>query len=943
MPHPAAPHLEAIASALPGGGRGLVETLVRLKQLADNTSAAVFAKGLDGRYLFANREFARLTQTPVERIVGRTDLELFPPDMADRFRQNDLKVIEERRPIDFEETGGFMGRRRTFLTHKFPVDGVDGAPCAVCGIATDLTERKRTEEALRAAALAVSSTQIDDIFRQLVRHLATILEADAAFIATFSSDDRAFMQSRAAWLDGRFLKNFEYRLEGSPCNAVVGREFRFVAQGVHREFSPDTIFGAKGMDCYAAYPLNDAKGAPLGLIVAMNRTPLHDAHLAEAILKIFAVRAVAEIERDRSVLALRTSEASYRAIFEAAEDAIFVHDFDTGAIVDVNPKAVRTYGWSRDEFLTLPMSAVSSGEPPYTEADAARWLREARQAPVTFEWHRRNRDGSLHWDEVHLRSAEIAGRRRILAFTREITARKLAEQALRASEEQYRSIFNASVDGLAMCDEDGRIVDANAAFLALHGATRDEVVGHPGQRFLPDDLAHHCTDLLAQVLAGTPCQVESTLRERTGRAIDVEIRGVAMRYRDRPHVLVSMADISSRRAAERMRAELEGQLRQAQKMEALGQLTGGIAHDFNNLLTSIVGYIALAAEHPATQGDQRLASYLERAGASCARARDLIRQMLTFSRGRRPEARPLALPPVVQELVNLLRASFPTTIALTTDIDAHVAQAKADPVQIDQVLLNLCINARDAIEGQGQVQVTLRDARRVAGHCASCRKAVDGDYIELAVADTGPGIPEQVAECAFEPFFTTKQPGQGSGMGLATVHGIVHEHGGHVLLDTSPGRGATFRVLLPALAPGEAAAEAPGRADARASASAPLRGRVLVVEDDASVATFMRDLLSTWGLAVNVTASAAEALGAVTADPSAQDLVITDQTMPGMTGLELARALKMRGVELPILLYTGYGDNIRPAELADAGVRAMVHKPVDASALRSLVTAALPR
>jgi PAS domain S-box-containing protein len=915
----------------------------QLQQIVDHTSAAMFVKDLDGRFLFVNREFERIKGMPVAAIVGRLDGDLFPATAAELHR-NDRQVVDERRAIDFEEIVETAQGPRTYLSHKFPLLDASGRAYAVCGVATDITERKRSEEALRAAALAVTNAEGEGVFHELVRYLSTILDVDVALIAVYVVGDRTRMRTLAACLDGKPLANFEYALEGSPCRHVVGREFRFVGAGVRPEFPPGTLFATKGMDSYAALPLNDSSGLPLGLIATMDRHPMRDAALAESMLKIFAMRAAAEIERTRADAALRASEASYRAIFEASEDEIFVHDWDTGAFVDANPKACSTYGYLVEELRRLTVAELSSGVPPYTAADAARWIEKAKGGEaLAFEWHRRHRDGSLHWGEVCLKAAEIAGTRRILAFTREITARKAAEDALRASEEQYRAIFNASADALVLWNSRSQRVDVNPAYEQMYGYSRDEVLRGVRAGDLPAEYRRHQEEIVARTLAGERCH-EEVLESfgRSGDPFPVEVRTIPIQHRGEPHVLAMIRDLTERRQVEDDRARLEAQLRQAQKMEAIGHLTGGIAHDFNNLLTSIMGYVTLAAERSA-DGDEKLSSYLEQAHLACGRARDLIQQMLTFSRSRRGEPRTLALAPLIRESVKLLRSSLPATVALATDLDDDAPDVLLDPVQLEQVLMNLAINARDAMRSSGEIRVAVRFVRRVAEVCTSCRKNVEGDMVELSVSDNGPGIAADVQERMFEPFYTTKDIGQGSGMGLSTVHGIVHEHGGHVVVESGPCAGARFRVLLPALRSHERDGAVP-RSATRGTAlpRASLRGRVAVIDDETSVASFMSDLLAQWGLEVTTFANARAALDAITGG-AAFDLVISDQTMPGMTGIEFARAVRAVRAALPIVLYTGYDEGLTPANVEQAGISALVRKPIEPSFLLAVLEKHLQR
>jgi len=441
-----------------------------------------------------------------------------------------------------------------------------------------------------------------------------------------------------------------------------------------------------------------------------------------------------------------------------------------------------------------------------------------------------------------------------------------------------------------------------------------------------------------RVIAGESVHFEVEGTRKDGSALHVEMHAVPILYRGKPHALGMARDITAQKRSEEERAALEAQLRQAQRMEAIGHLTGGIAHDFNNLLASIMGYVTLAAERAAA-GDQKLAHYLEQSLASSRRARDLIRQMLTFSRGQRGTPRPLDLTEATQGSLALVRGSLPATLEIRTEFEP-AAEVMLDPVQLDPVLLNLAINARDAMQGAGTLQVEVRPAQPIDAICASCRQRFSGAYVELSVADTGPGIAPKVLEHMFEPFFTTKQVGGGSGMGLATVHGIVHEGRGHIVVENRPQCGSRFRILLPPTS-GSAAAQ-PRAAPAGKPRRVPLEGRIMIVDDEAPVADFMRELLESWGLQAVAITDPQTALQAFKADPAAFDLVITDLAMPGTTGFGFASELLARRPGLPVILYTGHIDPIAQRELESAGIRALLPKPVDPDKLHGLLLTLLP-
>jgi signal transduction histidine kinase/CheY-like chemotaxis protein len=414
-----------------------------------------------------------------------------------------------------------------------------------------------------------------------------------------------------------------------------------------------------------------------------------------------------------------------------------------------------------------------------------------------------------------------------------------------------------------------------------------------------------------------------------GTSYDADMRAIADQSSD-----------TERRAAEAERERLEAQLRQAQKMEAIGQLTGGIAHDFNNILTSVIGYLVLGQERAGLLGDERLQRQLDKAHLAAQRARELIAQMLAFARRQRGERRALPLAPLVRQTLQLLRSTLPTSVAVNAVLPAEDAgpYVEADAVQLEQVLFNLCINARDAIGESGLIKVRLRECSG-AYTCASCRAHLPaGRWVELSVADNGCGIAADTLERMFEPFFSTKDVGRGSGMGLAMVHGIVHDHGGHVAVETAPQAGATFRVLLP---PAQGERPAAPEAAARTAGAGPLAGRVMVVDDEAMVGDFMAELLEGWGLEVVLQRDPVQALAWLQQPEHALDLLITDQTMPQLSGLQLAqRAVGLRP-GLPVLLYTGNAEGIDTEQARRHGVRGVLRKPVDAEALRALMRRSL--
>jgi PAS domain S-box-containing protein len=639
-------------------------------------------------------------------------------------------------------------------------------------------------------------------------------------------------------------------------------------------------------------------------------------------------------ERKRAERALRDSEEQYREIFNASADALMLWNSRLQR-VDVNPAHERIFGFRRDEVVGRGFEGL-----PYPEAFARPRLDAVRRALAGDASHAEleaiRKDGTRIWTELRTIPFMQRGERHVLQIARDITERIRAETRLRTSEEQYRAIFDASIDALILWNSRYQRVDVNPAYERIFGWARDEVIGRGVDGPSPErDSGRRRHELVQRALDGQACSAELDALRKDGTPIRVDVHVIPFQHLGEPHVLAIVRDITERHAAEAEREQLEAQLRQAQKMEAIGQLTGGIAHDFNNILTSVIGYLVLAEERAAALGDERLPRQLAKAQLAAQRARELIAQMLAFARGER---RVLPLAPLGQQALQLLRSTLPSSVGVDAALpDGPGPSAEVDPVQIEQVLFNLCINARDAIGETGLIRVRLREAGG-GFTCASCRARVEhAAWVEIAVADDGCGIEPQTAERIFEPFFSTKEVGRGSGMGLAMVHGIVHDHGGHVDLQSRPGTGSTFRVLLPAVG---TAGDA-GRPEAPATGARPqpaaLAGRVLLVDDEAMVGEFMAELLEGWGLQVHVERAPQAALDWLADARHEVDLLITDQTMPQLTGLQLARRAVAQRPQLPVLLYTGNADAVDPEALPRHGVRALLAKPIDPESLRALV------
>ncbi len=499
----------------------------------------------------------------------------------------------------------------------------------------------------------------------------------------------------------------------------------------------------------------------------------------------------------------------------------------------------------------------------------------------------------------------------LLAITREIRRRKEIEVGTRRAEERFRSLFQLSPDGVSVTLlESGEVIEVNDSAVILTGWAREEMMGRTVLDLgLWEDPAQRGQVLAIVRREGVCRNVPVVMRRKDGRTVEIEFSGRLIEVDGNPCLLSILRDVEEQRTLER-------QLTQAQKMEAIGRLAGGVAHDFNNIMTAVLGYAQIASESlpPGSPAEDDLKEILRAAG----RASELTRQLLAFARRQVTQPRPVSLNLLVLETRKLLERLLGEDVTLLTDLTEGLPPVLVDPGQLEQVLVNLSVNARDAMPKGGSLTIMT--------------STIGGDVV-LDVVDTGVGIPADQHQSIFEPFFTTKEHGKGTGLGLATCYGIVRQAGGRIELRSEPGSGSRFRVLLPALPEGTVADHTPAHST-RIESLAPRGGEtVLLAEDEPQVRQLALRLLTGLGYRVLVAGSGEEGLALARKTPQRIDLLVTDVVMPGMTGEELAGQLRRARPDIRVLFISGYAEDSDAIERALREGDAFLPKPFTVSSL----------
>ncbi len=619
--------------------------------------------------------------------------------------------------------------------------------------------------------------------------------------------------------------------------------------------------------------------------------------------------------------ALRESEMRFRALAEHSLAGVYI--FQDGRYQYINPRFAEIFGYTPAEILTEhgdSLALIAEEDLEFVRAKVRERLRgEAKNLHYCFHGKRKN--GESVDIEVLGTVIEWGGRQAITGTLFDITERKRIEQALQLSEKRLNLVLDATSDGIW----DWNIATGEVLFSPNWFTSLGYKVGELPPHFSsweaivhPDDMPRTQEALAAHFAGQTPFyECENRLLTKEGIYRWNLDRGQVVMRDDQGNpvrMVGTDTDITERK-------HLEAQLRQAQKMEAMGTLAGGIAHEFNNILSTLLIFTELAQSE--VPRDSTTWDYLKQVAASGDRAKDLVQKILAFSRHSETKREPVKLNAIVKESLQLLRATLPATIAIVEDLGAVTGTVLVSPTEIHQILMNLCANAEHTMrETGGQLGIQLDSVEIDEEHAASHPNFHAGPYIRLTVSDTGHGIPPEVQERIFEPFFTTKSVGEGTGLGLSVIHGIVADCGGAMTVESLIGTGTTFEIYLP-----EVTETAAAKTNAPESHIPLGRERILVVDDDPAICHGLDVLLQRLGYEPTSTTSSRDALACFQMAPDAFDLVITDQTMPELTGEELTKQLRQIRPDIPIILTTGFSHVMDAAKAESLGINAFMMKP----------------
>lgn len=773
----------------------------------------------------------------------------------------------------------------------------------------------------------------ENFFEALVRYLYETLGVTYAFVDQIVPGDSGKLQTLALVAHGKVEQNFEYDLSGTPCEEVLGRQLRCYVSGVQSRFPNDSMLSEMQAESYAGVPLWGEDGSPIGLIAVIDTQPIRHPELVEAVLQTIELRASAEVERRRLAILLEQSHRRFKDFAEISSDWFWEADdqyrytwFSDNVSEFVGVPPEWHYGKTRFDLLS-----------PYMDDEQVKAHFQAlqRREPYTdFLVHRRSPNGD-HWirssgrpifdDDGIFRGYRGTGR--------DVTAVIEARLAAEREQERFQLAVENSSDGMAMFDPSGRLVLCNAMFRTMNPELAPVIrLGMTFEDMVRDNIRH------GRILEAVGRE-EEFLRERLARHREggepllsqrrdgrwLLLREV--RTSDGGVILINTDLTEIKNAEERDH--------HAQRMQAIGQITGGVAHDFNNMLATMLGSSEmLALEVEGNPNAERFVRILEQ---SVQRGAALTDRLLSFSSQQVLKPAPTQLDDRIAGLSDVLKSALGAQTEIDVRSDADLWPALVDPLQFENAVLNVVINARDAMPDGGRLTVLLENVRLTAENAPENGMVELGDYVRLTISDTGNGIDPVIIDRVFDPFFTTKDIGEGSGLGLSMVYGFARQSGGFVEITNREVKGASVLICLP-----RAEREAPPPTETRPTVVPEGQERILLVEDDAAVRSLTLAALRSAGYAVIEAENGAEAIEMFKSD-APFDMVVTDVGLQGgMSGYDVARAVGGLQPSIKILLVSGYPDKDLPQDDFGEAVE-LLRKPFRRAELLNKVRMILDR
>jgi len=866
-----------------------------LPAIINNTNNVVQVKNRMGRYILVNQRYCDILKIDKNDILGKTVFDIYPHDLAAEFDANDHKVIEEQKALTFQERPLLPDGYHDFITIKSPIFDDTGRVIAVCGISTDITDRVKKAS------------------RQMFQN---IVNGSPMGIHLYELHQ-----------DGRLV----FSGANPASDKILGvRHQQFMGKTIEGAFPPlsQTEVPARYRDAaregivWRTEQIDYDEGAIKGAfeVVAFQTEPFKMAAFFNDITA-----------RKKVELALKQSEEKMRSIFAAAPVGIglVVNRF----LLEVNERLCEMTGYAKDDLIGKNARILYPDDNDYEYVGTEKYRQIKEFGTGTVETRFLRKDGQIINVLMSSTPLDPANLEAGVSFTAlDITASKQGQEALRESEQRFRHLTEMLPEAVFESDQDLTLTYGNRRAFELFGYDPEELHQLNGLYLIaPEDRQRLLENQVRQLEGQELGPIEYNAVKKDGSIFPILLHATVIEKQNQYVGFRGIAiDLTEQKKAEQEKRQVEFQYRQAQKVEAVGRLAGGVAHDLNNLLSPILGYSELLEDKFSPQDSRR--EFIEQIIKASYGARDMVRQLLAFSRKQTLEYRLLNLNQILTGFEKLLRRTIREDIELQLILSPDIQDINADAGQIEQVIMNLSVNSQDAMPQGGQLILQTATAELDEAAAAQRPDATAGRYVLLAVSDTGCGMDAETQEHLFEPFYSTKGD-QGTGLGMATVYGIVKQHGGNIWVYSEPDKGTTFKIYLPA-----AESATVQKADKQITTDE-LKGSetILLVEDNELVRRLAYEILKHQGYTLLTAKSAVQAMDVLVTHCESVDLLLTDVVMPDMNGKQLYEEIVKQCPGLKVLYMSGYtGDVIAHRGVLDKGVQ-FIQKPFTVHGLATKV------